>query len=146
MRDYKPKGAPTIIPSVTVSDVEKAIDFYTKAFGFKASSALMKQGDQVAYAELDFADGRIMVFREGAYDMKSKTPSHSGQQPPMSLYIYCQDVDAHHKQAVAAGAQQMHPLEDMFWGDRMYMVADPDGHHWTFAQNVADFDPSKVPS
>jgi PhnB protein len=37
------------------------------------------------------------------------------------------------------------PPQDMFWGDRMCNLLDPDGHSWSFATNVADFDPSKVP-
>lgn len=55
------------------------------------------------------------------------------------------DVDAHYQQAIAAGATQLQPPTEMFWGDRMYKVADSDGHYWAFAQNVADFDLSKVP-
>ena len=34
---------------------------------------------------------------------------------------------------------------DAFYGDRICCVADPDGHTWNFATNVADFDPTKAP-
>jgi uncharacterized glyoxalase superfamily protein PhnB len=33
----------------------------------------------------------------------------------------------------------------MFWGDRMCTVLDLDGHIWSFATNVADFDPAQTP-
>ncbi|MEM7589653.1 MAG: VOC family protein [Myxococcota bacterium] len=146
MRDYKPKGAPTIMPSITVSNMQRSIDFYTKAFGFKLTFKNTTQNGEITYADLDFLDIRVMLLPEGAYGSKSKTPAHSGQESPVSLYIYCHDVDAHHAQAIASGAKELQPLKEMFWGDRMYSAADPDGHHWAFAQNVADFDPSKVPS
>ena len=29
-------------------------------------------------------------------------------------------------------------LGDRPWGDRLYQVADPEGHQWTFAQHVRD--------
>lgn len=35
--------------------------------------------------------------------------------------------------------------EDMFSGDRMVQLPDPDGYPWSFATVVGAFDPSKVP-
>ena len=145
MRHYKPKGSPTIIPSITVSNMERSIAFYTKAFGFYLTFKNTAQNGEISYADMDFLDTRIMLLPEGAYGNQSKTPAHSGQQSSMVLYIYCHDVDAHYKQATASGAKELEPPKEMFWGDRMCKVADPDGYHWTFAQNVAHFDPSKVP-
>jgi uncharacterized glyoxalase superfamily protein PhnB len=34
--------------------------------------------------------------------------------------------------------------QDMFYGDRVCTLVDPDGHIWYFATNVADFDPAKM--
>jgi PhnB protein len=61
------------------------------------------------------------------------------------MYVYCDDVDALFKRATAAGAKVERPVQDQFWGDRMGSLVDPEGHIWTFATNVADFDPSKAP-
>ena len=33
----------------------------------------------------------------------------------------------------------------MFYGDRVCTLNDPDGFTWSFATNVADFDPNNVP-
>ena len=43
------------------------------------------------------------------------------------------------------GAKAVFPPQNMFWGDRICKLTDPDGHVWNFATNVEDFDPSKVP-
>jgi uncharacterized glyoxalase superfamily protein PhnB len=61
------------------------------------------------------------------------------------MYVYCDDVDALFNRAVAAGAKAIRPPADMFYGDRVCTVEDPNHYLWTFATNVADFDPSKAP-
>ena len=64
---------------------------------------------------------------------------------PVSFYIYVDDVEAQFKRAKEAGATVAAELTDQFWGDRTCAFACPEGHKWSFAQNVADFDPSKAP-
>ena len=44
--------------------------------------------------------------------------------------LYTPDCDALFNRAVQAGAHQAMPLADMFWGDRMGVVADPFGQVW----------------
>jgi len=57
------------------------------------------------------------------------------------LYVYVDDVDAHHRRALAAGASVVLELATQPWGDRRYQVTDPEGHQWTFAQHVEDVEP-----
>jgi len=45
---------------------------------------------------------------------------------------------------VAAGAKQVSPLTDMFWGDRTGKLEDPFGHGWSPAQHVKDLTPEEV--
>jgi uncharacterized glyoxalase superfamily protein PhnB len=47
-----------------------------------------------------------------------------------------------YEQARGAGMQSVMKPDDMFWGDRMCTVEDPDGYRWSLATNVADFDPA----
>jgi uncharacterized glyoxalase superfamily protein PhnB len=63
----------------------------------------------------------------------------------VQLYVYCDDVDALFNRAKAAGAQVVAAPSDMFYGDRVCKLKDPDGFDWYFATNVADFDPTKAP-
>ena len=51
------------------------------------------------------------------------------------LLVEVDDVDAHHEQAVAAGATVIRPLEDTEEaGMRLYTAEDPEGHRWMFGQ------------
>jgi len=54
-----------------------------------------------------------------------------------SLYVMVDDVDAHYKKAKKAGAKILEKPSDMFYGHRRYGVADPEGHEWYFATNIA---------
>jgi uncharacterized glyoxalase superfamily protein PhnB len=47
------------------------------------------------------------------------------------------DVDAHHAQAVAAGATVIRPLDDAEdVGMRLYSAEDLEGHRWMFGQQL----------
>ena len=51
--------------------------------------------------------------------------------------MYVDDVDAHYRRAVAAGARIAAGLGDYFWGDeghRTYEALDLEGHRWRFHQ------------
>ncbi len=54
------------------------------------------------------------------------------------FYLYFKDVDAQHRQAVDAGMKEISPPADLFWGDRISVVADPFGNEWTLATHVRD--------
>lgn len=139
-RPYKPEGIPQLFPYLTVKDAEKSIDFYEKAFGFKLSSEPGKDENcKIQHAEMKFGnDVSIMFAPEGAWGSPRKTPAALGITPSMTLYIYCEDVDALYKQAITHGAQSTMEPNDGFWGDRICNLVDPDGHEWMFATNIAD--------
>jgi len=60
------------------------------------------------------------------------------------FYVYVENVDALWKRAVDAGAKQVMPLADMFWGDRNGTLEDPFGHQWSLAQHVKDVTPEEI--
>lgn len=145
-RPAKPPHAARLTPYLSVRDPEASIKFYEKAFGFKAAPQTTMRGPdgKIMHAEMRFHEAVIMFAPEGAWGGKCRSPATSGTAAPISLYLYCDDVDAFFKKATAAGATTVSPLQDMFWGDRMCALADPDGYQWSFATNVGDFDPSKM--
>lgn len=144
-RKQPPAGMAWLNPSLTVRDVEKALDFYQRAFGFKAKESMKGPDGKIMHAEMTYNDAVIMMGPEGAFGNPCKSPASSGVLPPITLYFYCEDVEALFKKATAAGAKVIMPPENMFWGDRMCRLSDPEGYYWGFATNVADFDPSKIP-
>jgi uncharacterized glyoxalase superfamily protein PhnB len=55
-----------------------------------------------------------------------------------NLYIYTDDVDALFQNAVKANAKVLHQPENEFWGDRVCILADTEGHVWAFATHVGE--------
>jgi len=145
-RPPRPPGTPWISPYLTVKDADAALDFYQRAFGFEKKSVMPGPDGRTSHVELGWHDGMIMFGPEGAYGSTTKAPASSGAASPVTLYVYCDDVDALFARATAAGAKVIFPPQDMFWGDRLCKLTDPDGHIWNFATNVADFDPTKGPA
>jgi PhnB protein len=60
------------------------------------------------------------------------------------FYLYVENVDESWKRALNAGAREIMPLQDSFWGDRTGCVEDPFGHQWMLAQHVADPSPEEM--
>lgn len=144
-RPYKPEGIPGLFPYLTVKNAEKAVEFYENAFGFALSSEPAKddQGN-IQHAEMKFGkDVCIMFAPEGAWDSVRQTPASLGVNPSLSLYIYCEDVDALYKKALANGAKSTVAPNDGFWGDRFCNLIDLDGHDWVFATHIGDHEDKK---
>ena len=146
MRPYKPAGIPGLMPYLTIVDSEKAIKFYQEAFGFRVDGEPMAKDGKIMHAEMTYLDTRIMFSDQGTWDGLSKAPAVDERPCPINLYVYTEDVDKFFENAVKNGAKSVMPPTDMFWGDRMCRLADLDGYEWSFAQNIGEFDPSKIPS
>ncbi len=144
-RPAKPPHFAWLSPYLTVKDADKALDFYQRAFGFEKRFAMPGPDGKTAHAEMTYRDATIMFGPEGTHEGREcKAPVTQGVRSPVGLYVYCEDVDALYQRAVAAGAKSERTPADQFYGDRICGLADPDGHVWYFATNVADFDPSKA--
>jgi PhnB protein len=63
---------------------------------------------------------------------------------PVHIYLYVEDVDAVFKQAIAAGAKELLPVKDQFYGDRSGGVTDPFGHIWYIATHKEDVSTEEI--
>ena len=124
-----------VTPMLAVSDLRRAMDFYTSAFGF-AVKQVMDSPNGPLHAELSLRDSTVMLSPESREQgsLSAKTIGNT----PATLYITVEDVDAVFRRAVAAGGQVLMPVMDMFWGDRCCMIGDPDGNKWMIATHVSE--------
>jgi uncharacterized glyoxalase superfamily protein PhnB len=138
-----PPGWPRMSASVYYQDPIAAIDWLTKAFGFDVRMKIVEESGKLAHSELTFGDAVVMVGGEGGkepYQEHQKSPRTTGGVTH-ALAFYLDDVDAHHAQAVAAGATIIRPLRTddygaEYWTDRTYGALDPEGHLWWFIQRI----------
>lgn len=145
-RPPKPADRPWMMPYLAVSDVDKSLEFYKRAFGFEEVQALVGPQGRLAHAALQWHDTRILI---GTQDEEEGEVLQSpiGHTPkalrgtPIVLYLYTEDVDAFYKRALDSGARDGYSPVEMPWGDRVCLLFDGDGHAWNFATNVKDWSP-----
>lgn len=141
MPDFKPEGASTLSPYLTVKNTGAAIDFYKRAFGAEEVMSInVPDTDQVMHAEIKIGGAMIMLSDESEPWGTRSVATLGGS--PVSLHLYVEDADAIVAQAVEAGAELAHPMADMFWGDRMGSVICPFGFKWSISTHVRDVDPA----
>ena len=128
----------SLAPALFYRDAWAAIDWLEKAFGFERTLVLSDADGGLAHSQLRFGNGYIMVGTEWSADTVS--PASTGGRNTQTVHVHLEtDVDAHCARARAAGAVVLQEPADQFYGDRTYRARDPEGHLWTFAQNVAPF-------
>ena len=137
-----PDGFHTATPYLIIRGASKEIDFYKKAIGAEERFRLPGPGGIIMHAEIQVGDSVIMLADEN-HSMGAKSPQTLNGSPA-SILLYVSDVDAAFKKAVNAGAREVSPPTDMFWGDRMGRIADPFGHEWSIASHVEDVPPEEM--
>ena len=138
-----PEGYHTITPHLVVRDAAEAIAFYQKAFGAVENYRLPgPDGKSVMHGELQIGDSIIFLGAESP-GSECKSPT-TLKGTAVGLYLYVKDADAAYRQAVAAGAKAVMPVQEMFWGDRMGSLEDPFGHRWSVATRIKDLSQEEI--
>lgn len=130
-----PKGTrATVIPCLRYHDAKAAIEFLCTAFGFEKHAVYEGPDGSIMHAELSFGNGMIMLGSnsETPFAKLQKLPAEVGGVGTQSPYVIVNDADAHHAQAVAAGAKVVMPLKTEDYGGRGYSCLDPEGYLWNF--------------
>jgi PhnB protein len=137
-----PEGYHSVTPYLAVDNADKAITFYSRAFGAREQVRMNGPGGSVAHAELDIGDSKVML--SDPFPQSNVRPPKEVGGTTMSVFLYVKDVDATFKQALDAGASSVMEPEDQFWGDRFATVSDPFGHTWSIATHVEDLSPEEI--
>lgn len=138
-----PDGYHAVTPYLIIKGAAEALDFYEKAF---SATEKMRMPDPnsslIGHAEIQIGDSTVMLADEYP-DMGFRSPKSLGGTP-VSILLYVNDVDAVAKQALAAGAKELRPVKDQFYGDRSGTFEDPFGHVWTIATHKEDLTPEEI--
>jgi uncharacterized glyoxalase superfamily protein PhnB len=125
--------SPAIYPRLGYEDERAAIDFLTRAFGFRERLEARRVHDGHVLAWLEHRDGVVMLGHTEHEIHGIHSPLETGAATCM-LNVTVDDVDAHYAQAVAAGAVVTMEVNDAFFGERRYECLDPEGNRWHFGE------------
>lgn len=122
-----PPGFNTVTPYFFVNDAPAFVDYLTRGLGgFEVLRHM--DGERVANAQIRLGSSTIMV--------SEASPAY----PPMSgsYYLYVEDANAAMARALAVGAIEIMPVQDMPYGDRQGGVRDLHGNIWWVSQRLVD--------
>ena len=119
---------PQIIPYLFYNDIGAALDFLTRAFGFKEEMRVGTPSGGM-HGEVSF-QGQLVMMGQGAHERSMQSP-RDASGATMGVFIYLDEIDKHYEGAKAAGAEIVHPPKDIEYG-RTYWAVDPEGHPWFF--------------
>lgn len=137
-----PEGYHSVTPYLIVNGAAKAIEFYKKAFNATELSRMPDANGKIYHAEIKIGNSPIMVADEFP-EMNFRSPQAFGGSP-ISICLYVENVDTLFKQAIAAGAKEIRPLKNQFYGDRSGTLTDPFGYTWTIATHIEDVTPEEM--
>jgi len=127
---------------LTVADVKAAAAFYQKAFGFTKRSIMNGPDGKGIHADLTLRGTTLMLGPEMP-QMGGRGAKTVGASPT-SLYLMTENADKTVAKALKLGATSKGPVMDMFWGDRVGTVVDPEGYIWMVATHVAEPTPKEM--
>jgi uncharacterized glyoxalase superfamily protein PhnB len=123
-----------VTPYLLYEDGAAAIDFLTKAFGFREERRLTGSAGGL-HAELEVApDGGWVYLGQPTGDFRN--PAVAGRTS--QVYVLVADAEGRYERAKAEGARIIEELNDLPFGHRRFGCADPQGHEWYFAQPITE--------
>ena len=121
-------------PYLLYEDGEAAIEFLTRAFGFREVDRTIGAAGGL-HAELEIAGGGCVYVGQPPEGFRN--PASVGRTS--LVFVLLDGIDAHYERALAEGAEIVEdPTDVTAAGHRRYGCRDPQGHEWFFAQPLED--------
>jgi uncharacterized glyoxalase superfamily protein PhnB len=119
----------TVVPSFTATDLQRSIAFYRDVLGFVVGDEWREDG-VLQGCELHAGAVTFMLSQDDFAKGKDR-------QKGLGARVWCdtaQDLDKIATEIKARGGNLDQEPQDMPWGQRVFMITDPDGFKLTFAQ------------
>src|SRR6185437_12965155 len=123
-----------IVPHIYVDGAADAIAFYKRAFGAEELFRIAHPGGKILHAEMSICGCVVMI---GDPDNRLYGEPRALGGCTAGRHIFVDDNAALLRRAVAAGAEEIQPPTEMFYGASSASARDPFGH-------VKDLDPAEM--
>lgn len=123
-----------LLINIDVDDLEKAIDFYSSAFGLEIGRRFGDFGVEMVGGQ---APIYLLVKAAGAPAGRAvpRPRDYRRHWTPVHLDFVVEDIVTAVERAAAAGAQLEKPITTSGWG-KLAVMADPFGHGFCFVQFI----------
>lgn len=130
------------VPHLFLDGAAEAIVFYERALGAKELFRLPDDGGPIVHAEM-IVEGSVFMLSD----------AHDGFHSPVTLggvsvgiHLFVAELDAVHRRAVSAGAEEIQAPQDMDYGLRSSILRDPFGHVWVLLATLPGVTSPNAPS
>ena len=127
--NYVPREYKTLNVMLVVHDAHRALKFYNNAFGAEITMKLEDPSGVIVHAEMRIEDTIFMIVQD------TQIPKRDNG---IILQLYTGDVEGMFESAIEAGAEEVYPIKEQFYGDRAGRIKDPFGHQWIIATHMED--------
>jgi uncharacterized glyoxalase superfamily protein PhnB len=139
-----------LTPQLFYRDPKAALTWLERAFGFETTMLVTDEAGNVGHSEMAWRGSPMSIAPEfespeliGVARMRSPA-SLEGRGTQFIRVEIEGDMAAHCARAKAAGSIITQTPADQFYGARTYRALDPEGHVWTFFQEVEVSDETKA--
>ena len=113
-----------VTPYLQVTDTGEAIAWYERVFGAKEVRARLVAPDGTCMnAEIEIEGIRLMLADEMPSVGSMSPATLKGTSVVLNLHVA--DADSVFRGALEAGAEEIYPLADQFYGDRCWPTSSP---------------------
>jgi PhnB protein len=130
-----------VVPHIYVDGAAKGIAFYAAAFGAEELFRVEAADGRILHAELSVYGSLVMI---GDPDDRLYAEPRSVGRCTAGLHLFVDDNAAVLKRAVEAGAVEVQPPTEMFYGANSASVRDPFGHVWVLLTWKEDLEPAEM--
>jgi len=131
----------TVVPHIYVDGASNGIAFYDRAFGAVELLRVNRPDGKILHAEISICGSLVMI---GDPDDKLYAEPRTLGRCTASLHIFSDDNEALLRRAVEAGAEEIQPPTDLFYGANSASVRDPFGHVWVLLAWKQDLEPAEI--
>ena len=130
-----------IVPHIYIEGAAEGIAFYQRAFGAEELLRIAGPDGRILHAELSICGSTVML---GDPDEELYAEPKALGRTSAGLHVFVDDNAALLRRAVAAGAREVQPPTDMFYGASSASLKDPFGHVWVLLTWKEDLTPAEM--
>jgi PhnB protein len=131
-----------VVAHIYVDGAAEAIAFYKKAFDAQELFRVNGKDGKIVHAEITICGSVVMIGDLGESGLYGE-PRNLGACSA-GLHIMVDGNEALLRRATAAGAEEVQPVTDMFYGASSGTMRDPFGHVWVLLSWNEDPDAAEI--
>jgi PhnB protein len=130
-----------VVPHIYVDGASEGMAFYERAFGAVELFRIARPNGKILHAEISICGSVVMI---GDPDDKLYAEPRTLGRCTAGLHVFTDDNESLLRRAVEAGAEEIQPPTDLFYGANSASVRDPFGHVWVLLTWKEDLEPAEM--